>query len=442
MDIKAEGGFVVVPCSLHASGAAYAFDPTLASLDLSTLRELPSMLLTSTVATTTSALAAGKLGTGIRNDTLTSIAGKLRDRGVGAGEIEAALKSLNAIVCDPPLSDTEIQRTAASIAKYPAGVQPTIRFIGADELIATVPPNVEWVVPGIVALGSITELTGQPKEAGKSTLVRSMVSAMLLGSQFLGMQTMQCSVVMLSEERDRTLSYAVAQHAIGSGSLRVLQRHRIDGAASWPQIVEASVAEMKRIGAKVLVIDTLSYWALGDADENSASDALRAMDPLLKAAAEDIAIIIVRHMRKSGGDTVTAARGSSAITGSVDVVCMLSHHAAGPTFRVIDATGRFRESVFKLVIELTPSNTYVQHGNGQQIAQQAQLALEQLVISQLRPDEPSALAEKEILALLAKSPKPIGRTKLSETLKELVKAGAIRQRGRGTNNDPMRYWAP
>src|SRR5262245_40306374 len=30
-------------------------------------------------------------------------------------------------------------------------------------LVAVVPPQVQWVVPGLVALGSITELSGQPE---------------------------------------------------------------------------------------------------------------------------------------------------------------------------------------------------------------------------------------------------------------------------------------
>ena len=442
IDIKAEGGFVVVPFSLHASGTPYGFDPPLTALDLSMLRELPSALQPSSTTRTSTTASAGKLGTGSRNDTLASIAGKLRDRGAGQQEIEAALKSVNAIVCDPPLSDAEIQRTAASIAKYPAGVPPKISFIGADELVAKVPPNIVWVVPGLVAIGAVTELTGQPKEAGKSTLVRAMVASMLAGSTFAGAPTMRSSVVMLSEERDHTLSHAIAQHKIASGEVRVLQRHRLEGGPSWPQIVEASVAEMKRIGARVLVVDTLSYWALGDADENSASDALKGMEPLLKAATEGIAIIIVRHMRKSGGETVTSARGSSAITGAVDIVCTLASHSAGNTFRVLDATGRFRESVFKTVLELTATGVYVAHGTGQQLAQQARLALENLIISLLPDNEAAALTEKDILASLASTATPIGRTKLAEILKELIAANTISCTGRGTNKDPRRYWAP
>lgn len=137
-----------------------------------------------------------------------------------------------------------------------------------------------------------------------------------------------------------------------------------------------------------------------------------------------------------------SARGSSAITGAVDIVCTLASHSAGHTFRVLDATGRFRESVFKTVLELTSAETYVPHGDGKQLAQQARLALENLIISLLPADEASALAEKDILPLLANTATPVGRTKLAEILKELVASKTISCKGRGTNKDPRRYWAP
>lgn len=442
IDYKAEGGMIVAPYSKHASREFYRFESPHPNVDLSMLRLLPAELLASrTTVQPGVTTSSGKIGLGRRNITLTSIAGKLREKGIGGAEIEAALRSLNQIVCETPLLDAELQRLVSSVARYAAGVQPAITFIGADELVAAVPPQVQWVVPGLVALGSITELSGQPKEAGKSTLIRAMVSAILTGAPFLGMPTMRCSVLMLSEERDGSLSYALAQQGIALPSLRLLQRHRIAGPASWPEIVEASVAEMGKLGAKVLVVDTLSHWALGDSDENSASDALKAMDPLLRAAAEGISIIIVRHMRKSGGETVTAARGSSAITGATDIVCTLGHHSAGDTFRVIDATGRFKESIFKLVIELTPSG-YIAHGNGQQVAQQAQQALEDLILSLLPQDEASALTQQDLLGRLAGTSKPIGRTKLAEVLKELVKSGGIKCTGAKTRTNPARYWAP
>ena len=189
-------------------------------------------------------------------------------------------------------------------------------------------------------------MIGHPK-SGKSTLVREMVAAVLHKRLFLGMPVMPCRVVMLSEERDGSLSYAVAQHNIATGDLRLLQRHRVAGSPPWPDVIEAALDEVKRLGAELLIVDTLPFWSLGESDENSAADGMKAMEPLLRVAAEGVAVLSLRHMRKSGGDTVSAARGASSITGAADIVCTLSAHVAGDTFRVIDATGRFKESVVK-----------------------------------------------------------------------------------------------
>src|SRR5262245_47392738 len=59
---------------------------------------------------------------GQRNDTLTSLAGTMRRRGMGFDEIEAALLVTNNKRCDPPLAEDEIRKIAASVRRYkPAG---------------------------------------------------------------------------------------------------------------------------------------------------------------------------------------------------------------------------------------------------------------------------------------------------------------------------------
>jgi len=76
------------------------------------------------------------------------------------------------------------------------------------------------------------------------------------------------------------------------------------------------------------------------------------------------------------------------------------------------------------------------------VAQQAQQALEDLIISLLPQDEASALTQSDLLGRLTSTPKPIGRTKLAEMLKELEKSGDIKITGKKTRTNPARYWAP
>lgn len=59
-----------------------------------------------------------RISAGQRNQTLASLAGSMRRRGMSEEAIRAALQAENQQRCDPPLPDTEVQRIAASIGRY------------------------------------------------------------------------------------------------------------------------------------------------------------------------------------------------------------------------------------------------------------------------------------------------------------------------------------
>ena len=56
---------------------------------------------------------------GKRNQTLASIAGSMRAKGLPEPAIEAALQAINQESCEPPLSEAEVKKIARSIATYP-----------------------------------------------------------------------------------------------------------------------------------------------------------------------------------------------------------------------------------------------------------------------------------------------------------------------------------
>jgi P4 family phage/plasmid primase-like protien len=65
-------------------------------------------------------VADGKIIEGRRNETLTSIAGSMRRRGLGQKAIEAALLEHNQEECEPPLPEREVSAIAASVSRYPS----------------------------------------------------------------------------------------------------------------------------------------------------------------------------------------------------------------------------------------------------------------------------------------------------------------------------------
>ncbi len=118
VDLKADGGYVVAPGS-QINGVPYEWfdaETHLAALP-EVIRELrengehrQSLPLNGT---------NGTIPEGERNATLASIAGSMRRRGLDTDEISAALKTVNAKRCSPPLSEKEIENISDSIARYP-----------------------------------------------------------------------------------------------------------------------------------------------------------------------------------------------------------------------------------------------------------------------------------------------------------------------------------
>ena len=129
VDSRANGGFVVAPPSLHASGRRYEWANDLEPAPL------PDWLIKLLTEGKAAAARPGakpgsqaKSGTGIglviteggRNDALFKIGCSLRGKGAELPEIEAELLDHNARRCSPPLPEVEVLKTARSAASYAA----------------------------------------------------------------------------------------------------------------------------------------------------------------------------------------------------------------------------------------------------------------------------------------------------------------------------------
>jgi hypothetical protein len=122
VDIRADGGYAILPPSVHENGRIYRWIQT---VEKAGIAEPPAWIIE---------LARGRrngrpgvapldeiIPEGRRNAELASIAGTLRRRGLGAAEILATLREVNRHRCQPPLADDELERIAGSIGRYPPG---------------------------------------------------------------------------------------------------------------------------------------------------------------------------------------------------------------------------------------------------------------------------------------------------------------------------------
>lgn len=124
VNIRAWGGLFVAPPSLHASGDRYEWEPGYGPHEVNPSELPPALrqLLQESNGRRKADPIPERINEGGRNNTLTSLAGSMRRRGLETCVIEAALLKVNEEQCAPPLPDDEVRAIAASIGRYdPSG---------------------------------------------------------------------------------------------------------------------------------------------------------------------------------------------------------------------------------------------------------------------------------------------------------------------------------
>lgn len=309
------------------------------------------------------------------------------------------------------------------------------RFLTAAELCAMVPEDPEWIAKPYVVVGGITELTGQIK-SGKSTLLGYMVKRLVDGGDFLGEQTNPGPVIYLTEQTPTTFREILERsHLSESNDLHILTWHDVR-ADKWPTVVQEAIDKAVREDARVLIIDTLPQFAgLRGDTENNAGDALEAILPVQAAAQAGLAVIIVRHDRKSGGEVGSSSRGSSAFGGAVDIILQLkkAEGNARPTLRVLSALSRFDDTPQEITVERDDHGEYVVLGPDQAYEKNR---IKQ-AISDLAPrTEAESLTVDDFWEQIPKSK----RTTVSNVLKSMTTEGLLRRNGKGSRGDPFVFW--
>jgi len=123
IDMRGEGGYIVVPPSIHPSGRKYTFSVDSADI----LANAPEWLIEAT--SWPASKGRGKpleewhdiltrdIPEGERNDTLASIAGKLVHADINVILVRDLLACVNIAHCKPPLGAGEIESIVVSVAR-------------------------------------------------------------------------------------------------------------------------------------------------------------------------------------------------------------------------------------------------------------------------------------------------------------------------------------
>ncbi len=329
IDVRGEGGFVILPPSLHANGKLYRWlnesDPQPLS---QRLRD--ALIRRSTDENKSQGESIERIEEGQRNKTLTSLGGTMRRRGMSLEAIEAAILAENTRRCDPPLPETEVETIARSVARYEPAEEAG-SFVSAPKggsragtelktwegYLSETPEEREWTIEGLLPDSGLVVLGGRGKH-GKSTLAIHKSRAIALGSPFLGRSTKKKPVIYINYEMPSDYLSSL----LGSGEIPK-DAYVIDRPEPVLQL-ETIKKLIDRVGVPgVLVIDSFrgAFKLPGDS-ENSAGGAGVILRKLQDLALQTgwLIIVIHHHNRKSDREGADSLSGTSDWISAPDVI--------------------------------------------------------------------------------------------------------------------------
>lgn len=216
---------------------------------------------------------------------------------------------MTAVTPSVPDADATEDRAAETIVRTMA------------ELRATLPPEIEWLVPGMLAPGMATELNAREK-VGKGTLIFYLIAALERGEPtvFGPATDGPVKTLIYSEEPDAALGEKGDKFDVRQAGLVA---HRQLRTMTWAEKRDWLVGAAVRGGYGVLFLDNISA-ATGIVDE-AGVELARAVEPLIDLAREaGIALLYDRHQRKADGAVEDLSRGGTALAGAVDVIVTMT----------------------------------------------------------------------------------------------------------------------
>jgi hypothetical protein len=331
LDLRGDGGYIVVPPSIHASGQPYEW---LAPISDLVPAPLPPWLSSRQVPLRLEPGQEDVIPQGRRNDTLFRHG--MRLRGILAAQgIENDLQIKNSLQCKPPLSEEEVASIAVSVSRYepahsftesPVSSEPTDSesppWRCSIDLVHDAPEETEWLIQDVVPAES-SVLTVAREGTYKTWLSLDFAKAVAEGIPWLGHDCQAGGVLYLDAENPGP-NFRQRLHAVGASLNLHIWRWQDP---SFPISLSDPWLKAAAKRFRLIVIDTLKRFT-GNRDENNADDMAEVTQQLRELTRYGATVLVLHHATKDKDSP--GYRGSTELGAGVDVVYFIGLSKKGP----------------------------------------------------------------------------------------------------------------
>lgn len=321
----------------------------------------------------------------------------------------------------------------ASVRTPLGGTPRDLIFQTPMELRDGLPDSPPWLWENNFAEGQVTVVGGRPK-AGKSTVIYEAVDRLVQGEcAFLGAKLRGGSnhVVIVSEEHSMTALNKLRD----TKRLHILPREHAFPKPTWTQMLAAAQTEIERVGARLFLIDSFTFWA--DMEAEAAQDAgavQRRFNELVELAHTGVAIVLIHHQRKGAATHGDGLLGSTAFSANADIILefeRLDIPGAPRTLRRMMRESRWWAPPVSL-LDWSIEMGYVLVRDVEDPQEADDVAWERVIIAALKVDEPTK--RTELADLLGGD----GRA-WTRALENLEAQGVLLRTGAGGMKDPVTF---
>ena len=338
VDIRANGGYIVAPPSVHPNGTLYQWEQDPAEYELVTTDDTDvEYIMNSVLSSNKSAgeplKVPEEIPEGHRDEFMFKLACKYQAMGMSDTEMEAALKVANQERCKPPLTDKEIRQKLKQAQKYAKGDAVNITDHSATVVkrksygkIRRIEEEItehdldmpvleefeerhkEWLVPGYIPKGCVTLLCSDGG-IGKTTIWCDTLAAFTTGRTTifdkaleLPFHTGETHDVMYFSKEDPTEEILKGKlREAGADQKRIrcfgLDDERLSKIWYGSLLLEKLVEKFR---PDIVVFDTLQAFLPDGVDMAKRKDMRDALNPLNALGAKyGTSFLMVMHTNKS-----------------------------------------------------------------------------------------------------------------------------------------------